>query len=200
MLTELCSTLSLSLPPRRNPCHTINKQRLEQQASLEMLQSVMRETLESISQGAEHGDAEDGEAEAKAAAAAALAMGSMFRANTNGTGSGSGTGSGGGGGTLGNTVRRGGVEGQSAGMRDAYGVSSGMRDAAVDSRSTMESPGTVSHHQPSHNMAADTYHNSRKPRRSGTHLQEGGGYRHVIVAPANGAGAGMQHEEHHTSF
>lgn len=48
-----------------------------------MLQSVMRETLESMSTGGDHVDAEDGEEEAKAAAAAALAMGSMCRANTN---------------------------------------------------------------------------------------------------------------------
>ena len=61
-------------------------QRLEQQASLEMLQSVMRETLESMSSGQEHDSTDGGEEEAKAAATAALAMGSMCRDKANGVG------------------------------------------------------------------------------------------------------------------
>lgn len=55
-----------------------------------MLQSVMRETLESMSGSADQVDAQDGEEEAKAAATAALAMGSMCRANANGGGAATG--------------------------------------------------------------------------------------------------------------
>lgn len=69
------------------------KKQLEQQASLEMLQSVMRETLESMGSGPGGGGGGGGgqesspgngtEEEAKAAAEAALAMGSMCRAKSN---------------------------------------------------------------------------------------------------------------------
>lgn len=87
VLFSPCQLFLHALPPPNPPslvhCFRTNDTvQLEQQASLEMLQSVMRETLESMGGSGHEVNPEDGEQEAKAAAAAALAMGSMCRAKS----------------------------------------------------------------------------------------------------------------------
>lgn len=157
-----------------------------------MLQSVMRETLESMSGGGDTGDAEDGEEEAKAAAAAALAMGSMCRANANG-GSGaasSATAAPGAGGTV-NALGSNTNNGSPRAGRGYVGppVTSGaMRDSSSRSAVVISS-GAARHERRPSLAPTDAYaYNMRK----------GPGAPYALAA-GNGNGGSLK-QEHHTSF
>lgn len=153
------------------------RQHLEQQASLEMLQSVMRETLESMSQGTDNRGGDESEAEAKAAAEAVCVMDSIRRANADGIGDGHAGGHDG----------RGGGDG---GTLDVFGDHVGMR--ADDPRSPLNS-----------SAGMEPYYHHRSLGQGVAQMQAGtggGGYRHTIAQGSLRGGRGMQHDEQHASF
>ncbi|CAM9440640.1 unnamed protein product, partial [Laminaria digitata] len=174
------------------------RKRLEQQASLEMLQSVMRETLESMSGGGHQAGAEDGEEEAKAAAAAALAMGSMCRAKSNessvgSTGNGNSASSSGGGG---NSSGNGASSMMSGGGRSGRGGYSGPPTSGgmLDSGS---SGGGGRHERRPSQASADAAYYMRQGGRGGGGGSGGGGQ--YALAAGGGGGVGVHHD-HQTTF
>lgn len=139
-----------------------------------MLQSVMRETLESMSQGADNRDGDESEAEAKAAAEAVCVMDSIRRANADGIGDGHAGDHGGGG----------------VGTLDAYDDPVGIR--ADDPGSVLDSSAGMDPY----------YHHQSLGRGVGQmHAGPGGGsYHHAIAQGTLRGGGGMHHDEQHASF